>query len=96
MDKLANRPKGGLDAATISSTLVKIDGDGNIQCYIYLADFNEQNVAAVKTKAAKFELMDEAEKIIQAWIPHNEIPTLASLNFVIQVTPPDYARPLSH
>ncbi len=96
MEKLSRPSTQAFDAASLSSTQVKVDVAGNIQCYIYLADISEENVAAVKAKVAKLELMDETTKIIQAWIPHQAIPDLAALQFVTKISPPDYGRPLSY
>lgn len=95
MDKLAQPTAASFNASSVSNSQVKVDSAGNIQCYIFLTEINEKNVAAVKTKAARFELMDETAQIIQAWIPHRAIPELAALPFVIRISPPDYGRPLS-
>lgn len=96
IEKLAQPSAQSFDAAALSSQQVKVDAEGNIQCYVHLSDLSKKNIAAVKAKAAKVELMDETAKIIQAWIPHHAIPDLAALQFVTKISPPDYGRPLSY
>ncbi|MFQ5769182.1 MAG: hypothetical protein ACE5HX_01500 [bacterium] len=81
--------------SSLSNSLVKLDDKGNIQCYIYLSEATEENIAQLRTKLAKVDLFNKQLKIVQAWVLYNKIKEIAKFAFVKQVTPPDYGRKLS-
>jgi hypothetical protein len=96
MAKLAQPSIQAADVTSISNEQVKVDSSGNIQCYVFLAEFNDENVSAVRAKAAKIERTDANTKVIQAWISHLALNEIAALEFITQVSPPDYGRPHSN
>lgn len=81
----------GASASSLSTSRVRVDQQGNLHCYIYLTQMTEDNIAAIKARITKFERVDETSKIIQGWLSPQQIDEIARLEFVKQITPPDYA-----
>lgn len=77
--------------STLSSLLVKIDDEGNIQCYVHLNDTNEENLGKIKALLTRIELINQEQNIVQAWIPYDLIEEVASLDFVSQIRQPEYS-----
>ncbi len=91
MEKVATVSEGA-GASSLSTSRVRVDQQGNLHCYIYLTQMTETNIAAIQSRVAKFERLDETSKIIQGWLSPKQIDEIAKLEFVNQITPPDYAH----
>ncbi|NIV91835.1 hypothetical protein GWN42_03285 [candidate division KSB1 bacterium] len=77
--------------STLSSSKIKVDDQGNIQCYIYLTETSERNFTTLKSATSEIDLINREQNIVQAWIPHGKIREVGELNFVEKITAPDYA-----
>lgn len=83
------------ELSMLSNDLVRVDNDGNIQCYIYLDDFTDENINELKSNISQTEITNEAAKVVQAWIAHEKVVEIAKFNFVKRITPPEYGKTLS-
>ncbi|MFQ5825569.1 MAG: hypothetical protein ACE5IW_04135 [bacterium] len=83
------------DPETLSSSLIKVDRDGNIQTYIYLAEIGDEIIQQLKMKQVKIELISKKWNIVQGWIPFYMIKEISQLNFVKSIKPPDYGKTIS-
>ncbi len=80
-----------VDYSHLSSTRVKIDSLGRIQCYLHLNPFSQDHIAQLRNRQIDVEAVSEMTKIVQAWVPYGQITELEQLEFVAKITQPDYA-----
>ncbi|NIV91836.1 S8 family serine peptidase [candidate division KSB1 bacterium] len=73
------------------NSLVKIDEATRIQCYIYLSEVNDDQVAILRSHEVEIEITNDSWNIVQAWVPSARLYDIAKLDFVRFVTSPDYA-----
>ena len=71
--------------------LVRFDSAGNVQVYIYLKQTDETALRQVRDAVARVEIEDKKSGIVQAWVAPEDLETLAALDVVQRITPPDYA-----
>jgi len=76
----------------LSSPLVKLDESGNVQTYIHVSEVNEENLSQLEALGVGVEIANEKYKIVQGWVPFDKLEEVASLGFVIKVTPPIYGK----
>ena len=82
-----------LGASSLSTTLVRVNDEGNIQTYVYVLTFGVDEKAHLEARDVLIEITNEKLGIIQAWIPYNRIEEVAQLPFVKRITPPSYGTP---
>ncbi len=77
--------------SSFSTPIIRVDDAGNIECYIYLRKLDETTLAELKPHVEMVETTNSKLAILQAWVPHLELDEIAQFDFVIKITPPDYA-----
>lgn len=80
-----------LDALSIPN-VAKVNGKGQIQVYVRTIEDPNAQVSPLKESGLQVELAASEMKVVQGWMPAEEIETLAALDFVARVELPDYAR----
>ncbi|MEJ2430040.1 MAG: hypothetical protein P8075_14160, partial [Deltaproteobacteria bacterium] len=78
-------------APALENKLVRVDEDGNIQCYIRVHTFGTDARDQLEAYGAKVELVNREVNLIRAWIPSAVLEEVAQLPIVRLITPPDYA-----
>jgi transaldolase len=78
----------------LSNSVVKVDEHGNIQCYIFLNNFSDDNIKKLKSRLHKTEISYRKLKIIQGWISYKELDSVAEFDFVQSITQPEYGTSL--
>ena len=81
-----------LDPASLSASRVKIDEQGNLHCYIYLTDASDENIEKIKAHNVKIDLVNQEQKIVQAWMPFFKCHEIAKLSFVKQIKEAAYGN----
>lgn len=83
-------------AKRYSSNLIRIDDQARIQVYLYVKSADESFVQELKTKFnADVEITLSDLKLIQAWVPYQNIELLAESNNIDRIKPPEYGS-LNH
>src|SRR3990172_5180419 len=79
-------------AEQFSSPLIKVDNRARVQLYLELTEVDAGRLAQLSpTGQAEIEIVNEDLKLVQAWVPHDEIEDIAALDFVTRIRPPEYA-----
>jgi subtilisin family serine protease len=79
-------------AQLFSTSFVRVDNRARIQVYIEVTEVNPTRLTALRpVPEVEVEFTNEKLKVVQAWVPHTQVETIAALDFVIRVRPPDYA-----
>ena len=86
---LTLRPKSVQDA--LSSRRIRFDAAGSVQVYILMPAITDENVQALTAAGAIVEIVDTAERRVQAHVPVARLSAIAALPFVTFVRPPTYA-----
>ena len=88
---ISRRVTKGLAAPALLNKLVRVDEDGNVQCYIRVLTFGTDERTQLEAYGAEVELVNMEVNLIRAWIPLAVLEEVAQLPFVRLITPPDYA-----
>ncbi|MEE9252374.1 MAG: S8 family serine peptidase [Thermodesulfobacteriota bacterium] len=75
---------------SLSTQLVKVNDEGDIQAYIYVEDVNESNLNELEGLGVAIELANDTYNIVQGWVPFDGFDAVAALDFVIKITTPSY------
>ena len=86
-----SRARGESPSSGKPDDLVRFDAGGNVQVYIYLKDTDEAALRQVRDAVARVDIEHEESGIVQAWVAPEDLETLAALDVVQRITPPDYA-----
>ena len=76
-----------------STSIVKVDHEGRIHCYITLDTFERENMDSLRMLSVTIEREEPALLLVQAWVPFDRIRPLSECTFVSRVRPPDYLAP---
>ncbi|GIW46307.1 MAG: hypothetical protein KatS3mg078_0184 [Deltaproteobacteria bacterium] len=76
----------------LSTPLVKIDKDGNIQVYIYLSEIKDTHLEQLKALEVRVESVNREYSIVQGWAPFYNLEEISNLGFVRKITPPSYGK----
>ena len=72
--------------------LVRFDESGNVEVYIYLKATDETALQQVRNAVARVEIENTDAGIVQAWVDPDDLNTLAALDVVREISPPDYGE----
>jgi len=78
--------------SSLSNPLIKIDDNGNVQVYLYCNEVSDSNLEELLSIGLIVEEVNEDLKLIQGWLPYENLEEAAEAGFVIKVTPPSYAH----
>lgn len=81
-----------LGAEDLSTPLVKVDNAGNIEVYVHLSEFSDENLKRLNEMGLISEVINESLKIVQGWLPYDNIEKATQLGFVSKITPPSYGH----
>jgi uncharacterized protein (TIGR03437 family) len=80
-----------INPARLSTPVLRVDRRDRLHLYLQLADVSSANLAALNpTGDTEIELVSGELKLVQAWVPYDSVETIAALDFVLSVRPPDY------
>ena len=82
-----------LGVSILSSPVLKVSEEGNIQTYIQVDGFRAEDRAVLESYGVIIEIVNEELRMIQAWIPFDSTYEVAQLPFVRRVTQPTYGVP---
>ena len=77
-------------ATDTGDDLVRFDEAGNVQVYIHLKSTDEAALQRVRRVVARVEIENLDARIIQTWVPVENLEAIAALDVVRRVTLPDY------
>jgi len=72
--------------------LVHVDSRGRMQIYVYINNISLSNLATLATQGLEDSMPSSSLHLVQGWVKPQDIDKLASLAFVIRITPPHYAQ----
>ena len=79
-------------APQYSSTLIRVDSRARIHLYLELANMDTASLDALsRFPELGTEITNMDLKIVQVWVPYEEVETIARLDFVLRIRPPEYA-----
>ena len=78
--------------SSLSNPLIKIDDNGNVQVYLYCNEVSDSNLEELLSIGLIVEEVNEDLKIIQGWLPYENLEEAAEAGFVVKVAPPSYAH----
>lgn len=78
--------------SNLSSPLLKVDNDGNVEVFLYCNEVSDGNHEQLLDLGLIVEAVNEDLKIIQGWLPYENLEAAAEMGFVVKVTPPSYAH----
>jgi len=76
-----------------STSIVKVDDEGRVQCYIALDPFEKEYIDSLRTFSVLIEREEATLRLVQAWIPFDRIRSLSGISFITGVRPPEYPAP---
>ena len=76
----------------LSNPLIKVDDDGNVEVFLYCNEVSDENLEQLLDLGLIVEDLNEEHKIIQGWMPYENLEQAAEMGFVVKVTPPSYAH----
>ncbi|MFQ5637235.1 MAG: hypothetical protein ACE5IR_04495 [bacterium] len=86
----------GFTTHSSSNSRVRIDEQGNIQCYLYLKNSEDSTLTELKPRLKKIDIINKELNIVQAWVPFEAVEKIAGLDFVTRITQPDYGIKMRH
>jgi len=78
--------------SNLSSPLLKVDNNGNVEVFLYCNEVSDGNHEQLLDLGLIVEAVNEDLKIIQGWLPYENLEAAAEMGFVVKVTPPSYAH----
>jgi len=81
-----------LKLSDLSSPFMKIDDNGNVEVFLYCNEVSDENLEQLQSLGLIMEDMNEEYKIVQGWLPYENLESAAEMGFVVKVTPPSYAH----
>lgn len=81
-----------LNLRNLSNPLIKVDDNGNVEIFLYCNEVSDGNLEQLLDLGLIVEDVNEDHKIIQGWLPHENLEAAAEMGFVVKVTPPSYAH----
>jgi len=72
------------------SGLVKVNGEGLIEVYIYFSNISDSNLEELYALGFEKKIVNEKLKIAQGWMPPGNLERAAALGFVDKITEPVY------
>lgn len=82
-----------LSPQKLSTPLVKVDEDGEVEVYIHCNETGEDNIERLNALGLTTEVVNQKYGIIQGWLPYDRLEEAAELGFVSKITPPSYGYP---
>jgi subtilisin family serine protease len=76
----------------ISTPQVRVNDSGNIQTYIHVKEVTDENLAQLETLGVIIEIANTKHKIIQGWVPFDQLEDISNLDFVTKIAPPSYGK----
>lgn len=76
--------------ALYSTDLVRVNPAGEIQVYVELVEFRPEYVVQLAGHGLRIQASLPQFRLIQGWLPAGAVDTVAALDFVKEVRPPDY------
>jgi Subtilase family len=86
---LSSLPRSVQDAA--ASRRLRLDSNNYVQVYILMSEVTPDNLRRLVAAGAKLEIIDTADRRVQARVPVRSLQRLASISFVTFVRLPSYA-----
>ncbi len=80
-------------AQLYSTPFVKVDPRGRIHVYLHLANLGDEERRDLAEAGVHVEVAIERLRIVQTWLPFDQIETVAHMPLVVRITPPSYATP---
>ena len=81
-----------LKLSNLSNPLIKVDDNGNVEVFIYCNEVSDGNLEQLLDLGLIVEDLNEDHKIIQGWLPYENLEHASEMGFVVKVTPPSYAH----
>lgn len=78
-------------AASYSTPLIRVDAGGRVQAVILVTHVDEDIQAQLEQHQVQLEHVDAERRLIQAWVPFEQLELIAMLSFVRYIQPPSYA-----
>jgi hypothetical protein len=81
-----------LSPRDLSNPLRKVDDDGNVEVFLYCNEVSDGNLEQLLDLGLIVEIINEDLKIIQGWLPYENLERASEMGFVVKVTPPSYGH----
>ncbi|MEQ9617939.1 MAG: S8 family serine peptidase [Deltaproteobacteria bacterium] len=81
-----------LSAQDLSTPLVRVSNEGNIEVNIYCDETSGTNMEQLYSLGLETEVVSEKYKVVQGWLPYDKLEEAANLGFVSRITPPAYGH----
>ncbi|MGQ0794037.1 MAG: S8 family peptidase [Deltaproteobacteria bacterium] len=88
----ARSKSGNFKLEALSTPLVKVNPQGDIEAYIHISRWSDENLATLASLGAEIQLRVEKYSLVLAWIPFESLGEIENLSFVKKITPPSYGR----
>lgn len=72
---------------------VRSDAQGRIQVYVHVSDTSAAALTALASRGLQDTVLSPQMHIVQGWVRPADLMSLATLPFVIYITPPTYGKP---
>jgi subtilisin family serine protease len=82
----------GEAASRFSSDMLRVDGTGRIQVYVFVTEASEQTLDSLRRHGLDVEIVNSDFAVIQGWVPVTNLEALAAEPVVLNIRPPSYAR----
>jgi len=92
LHELEARPKAGTGMPQWSGSLkgARVDKAGRLEVMIRMTEITADMLKELEDHGSAIEMYDQAQNLVQAWIPFDKITEVADLNFVKFLDLPDY------
>ena len=87
---LSGVSKDDFETSQTVGNLVRFDDSGNVEIYIHLKSTDEASLQQVRDAVERVEIEGAEYGLVQAWVDPDDLSTVAGLEAVKRITPPDY------
>jgi len=85
-----NERTGRKDLSRFSTPLIHVNDDGEIQVYLGVKSWEDSFSESLRQLGARIEIANAPLRLVQAWLPYDQVRKVAELPFVLRIVPPSY------
>ncbi len=76
----------------LTTSDLRVNNKGDIQVYIYCNEVSPDNLDQIESIGFQTEITNDQLKVMQGWVPYDQVETIENLGFIDRITPPVYAH----
>jgi hypothetical protein len=86
------KPDVSVDLSVLTTPLMHVNASGDVQVYIYIHSWGDYEQGLLVELGASIDIVNEELKIVQAWLPFDEIEKASEFEFITRISLPSYGE----